>query len=282
MRLLLLTLALAAAQETSEDYKELLDRVALLEERLRLTNIPGVATDENDERSLLEQFTDAAGDFIVNRLLPRSDAQCAWNYAKSICVPRCECAFRHRAGDLTPSRACRLRDVMTTTEVCDPDVSGERGTFEKVAQHVVVRSERLVDKFMGFLRDAGPPTDDACDWRWASRRCEPASTCQLRFRFGDFHAGRSCRLRPPAPPVDDGFGDLDADFGRLDEGPAPDGGAEGPAPASPIAGAPEGSEAPDAAEGGGEEDPPADAIPAPTIHHAAPYGIGDDDRDATW
>jgi hypothetical protein len=169
-------------------------------------------------------------------------------------------------------------------------MSGERGTFEKVAQHVVVRSERLVAKFMGFLRDAGPPTDGECDWRWASKRCEPASTCQLRFRFGDFHAGRSCRLRSPAPPVDDGFGDLDADFGRLDEGPAPDGGAEDPAPASPreaVAGAPGRSEAP-AAEVGGEEeapeaaDPPADAIPAPTIHHAAPYGIGDDDRDATW
>ena len=90
MRVLLLAAALAAAQdaEPTGDYKELLDRVALLEERLRLTNIPEVTDDENDERSLLEQFTDAAGDFIVNRLLPRSDAQCRWNYAKSVCVPR--------------------------------------------------------------------------------------------------------------------------------------------------------------------------------------------------
>ena len=170
MRLLLLAAALAAAQETSEpsgDYKELLDRVALLEERLRLTNIPEVTDDENDERSLLEQFTDAAGDFIVNRLLPRSDAQCRWNYAKSVCVPRCECSFQHRAGDLTPSRACRLRppDSFLQEEVCDPDVSGERGTFEKVAQHIAVRSERAFDQLLGFLRDAAPDTSPECDWR---------------------------------------------------------------------------------------------------------------------
>ena len=55
MRVLLLAAALAAAQdaEPTGDYKELLDRVALLEERLRLTNIPEVTDDENDERSLL-------------------------------------------------------------------------------------------------------------------------------------------------------------------------------------------------------------------------------------
>ena len=46
-------------------------------------------------------------------------------------------------GDLTPSRACRLRppDSFLQEEVCDPDVSGERGTFEKVAQHIAVRAE---------------------------------------------------------------------------------------------------------------------------------------------
>ena len=217
MRVLLTIAALAAAQdpqkEPSGDYKELLDRVALLEERLRLTNIPEVTDDENDERSLLEQFTDAAGDFIVNRLLPRSDAQCRWNYAKSVCVPRCECSFQHRAGDLTPSRACRLRppDSFLQEEVCDPDVSGERGTFEKVAGLIAVRSERAFDQLLGFLRDAAPDTSPDCDWRWASKKCEPVDRCHLRYRFGDFHLGRSCRTRPPPVPLDDGFGELDED-----------------------------------------------------------------------
>ena len=289
MRVLLLAAALAAAQdaEPTGDYKELLDRVALLEERLRLTNIPEVTDDENDERSLLEQFTDAAGDFIVNRLLPRSDAQCRWNYAKSVCVPRCECSFQHRAGDLTPSRACRLRppDSFLQEEVCNPDVSGERGTFEKVAQHIAARSERAFDQSLGFLRDAAPDTSPECDWSWSTKKCEPVDRCHLRYRFGDFHLGRICRLRPPPVPIDDGFGELDEDFGRLDgfEPEAPD---EPDADAAPP-------DAPGAeAEEEAVEEPAADEEPSPEEPAAsglrgaatstAPYGLGDDDRDATW
>ena len=315
MRLLLLIAALAAAQdaEPTGDYKELLDRVALLEERLRLTNIPEVTDDENDERSLLEQFTDAAGDFIVNRLLPRSDAQCRWNYAKSVCVPRCECSFQHRAGDLTPSRACRLRppDSFLQEEVCNPDVSGERGTFEKVAQHIAARSERAFDQLLGFLRDAAPDTSPECDWSWASKKCEPVDRCHLRYRFGDFHLGRSCRTRPPPVPLDDGFGELDEDFGRLDafDTEAPEAEAdEEPADADfgrldadePDAAAPPDADAPAEAGGGGEEEEEA-ADEEPAAEEAAadeeapaagglrgaatstaPYGLGDDDRDATW
>ena len=295
MRVLLVIAALAAAQdpqnEPSGDYKELLDRVALLEERLRLTNIPEVTDDENDERSLLEQFTDAAGDFIVNRLLPRSDAQCRWNYAKSVCVPRCECSFQHRAGDLTPSRACRLRppDSFLQEEVCDPDVSGERGTFEKVAGLIAVRSERAFDQLLGFLRDAAPDTSPDCDWRWSTKKCEPSERCMLRYRFGDFHLGRSCRLRPP---LDDGFGELDEDFGRLDGFDASE--ADEPADADfgrldadepDAAAAPADADAPAEAGGGEEaaaEEPAAEEAAAGGLRGAAPYGLGDDDRDATW
>ena len=294
MRVLLTIAALAAAQdpqkEPSGDYKELLDRVALLEERLRLTNIPEVTDDENDERSLLEQFTDAAGDFIVNRLLPRSDAQCRWNYAKSVCVPRCECSFQHRAGDLTPSRACRLRppDSFLQEEVCDPDVSGERGTFEKVAGLIAARSERAFDQLLGFLRDAAPDTSPDCDWRWSTKKCEPAERCHLRYRFGDFHLGRSCRLRPP---LDDGFGELDEDFGRLDgfasEAAADEPDADAAPPDAPGAEAEEEAvEEPAADEEPAPEEPAPEEAAAGGLRGAAaataPYGLGDDDRDATW
>ena len=304
MRLLLLAAALAAAQdaEPTGDYKELLDRVALLEERLRLTNIPEVTDDENDERSLLEQFTDAAGDFIVNRLLPRSDAQCRWNYAKSVCVPRCECSFQHRAGDLTPSRACRLRppDSFLQEEVCNPDVSGERGTFEKVAQHIAARSERAFDQLLGFLRDAAPDTSVECDWSWSSKKCEPVERCYLRYRFGDFHLGRSCRTRPPPVPLDDGFGELDEDFGRLDgfdteapeaeadEPDAPVAEADAPGDVEAAGGGEEGveEEAADEEPAAEDEEPAAEEPAAAGLRGAtastAPYGLGDDDRDATW
>lgn len=40
-----------------------------------------------------------------------------------------------------------------------------------------------------------PPTSDGCDWNWRHGRCEPACECRLRYEFGDFHLGRSCRRR---------------------------------------------------------------------------------------
>mmetsp|Transcript_16484 Transcript_16484/g.33598 ORF Transcript_16484/g.33598 Transcript_16484/m.33598 type:complete len:291 (-) Transcript_16484:37-909(-) len=40
-----------------------------------------------------------------------------------------------------------------------------------------------------------PPTSEGCDWNWRHGRCEPACECRLRYEFGDFHLGRSCRRR---------------------------------------------------------------------------------------
>ena len=151
--------------------------------------------------------------------------------------------------------------------MCDPDVSGERGTFEKVAQHIALKSERAFDQLLGFLRDAAPDTSVECDWRWASKKCEPVDRCMLRYRFGDFHLGRSCRLRPP---LDDGFGELDEDFGRLDgfdaEPPRSGGGRRtrlwtGRGRAGRDT-APADADAPAEAGGGGEEEA-ADEEPAP-------------------
>jgi len=193
--------------------------------------------------------------------------------------------------------------------VCNPDVSGERGTFEKVAQHIAARSERAFDQLLGFLRDAAPDTSPDCDWSWSSKKCEPVERCHLRYRFGDFHLGRSCRLRPPPVPIDDGFGELDEDFGRLDGFDPEPSEAEADEPADadfgrldadePDAAAPPDADAPAEAGGGGEEEEAADEEPAAEEAAAdeeapaagglrgaatstAPYGLGDDDRDATW
>ena len=171
-------------------------------------------------------------------------------------------------------------------------MSGERGTFEKVAQHIAARSERAFDQLLGFLRDAAPDTSVECDWSWSSKKCEPVDRCHLRYRFGDFHLGRSCRLRPPPVPIDDGFGELDEDFGRLDgfEPEAPDEpDADAAPPDAPGAEAEEEAvEEPAADEEPAPEEPPAaDEAPAAgglrgAATSTAPYGLGDDDRDATW
>lgn len=40
-----------------------------------------------------------------------------------------------------------------------------------------------------------PPTDAQCDWNWTYLRCEPFCICDYQYKLGDYHLGRSCRLR---------------------------------------------------------------------------------------
>ena len=270
------------SSDQNDEMKNLLDRVTLLEERLRLTNIPELTDDEANERSLLEIFTDTIGDFVMHKLLPRSDAACRWNYAKSVCVPRCDCSFQHRAGDLTPGRACRLRPPDAHREACDPDVSGELGTLEKAATLVRTASARSWVAANRFLDAAAPPTDAECAWNWRLRSCDPPGRCELRYRFGDYHLGRACRLAGGAAFDDEDLFDArDAPFGEADDdrdaAPAADrfgrraGDAEFDAFAGAAFDAPEPFDAPDAPLGEADDD--RDAA-------ADLFGRADDDRDA--
>jgi len=40
-----------------------------------------------------------------------------------------------------------------------------------------------------------PPTDAQCRWDWRHARCEPHCDCAFVPLWGDYHLGRSCRLR---------------------------------------------------------------------------------------
>ena len=40
-----------------------------------------------------------------------------------------------------------------------------------------------------------PKTSKECDWNWMHLRCEPFCICSYQPIFGDYHLGRSCRLR---------------------------------------------------------------------------------------
>ena len=275
---LLAAACLCVELTSSDEMKNLLDRVTLLEERLRLTNIPELTDDEANERSLLEIFTDTIGDFVMHKLLPRSDAACRWNYAKSVCVPRCDCSFQHRAGDLTPGRACRLRPPDAHREACDPDVSGELGTLEKAATLVRTASARSWVAANRFLDAAAPPTDAECAWNWRLRSCDPPGRCELRYRFGDYHLGRACRLASDA--AFDAFGGAAFDDEDLfDAADAPFGEADDDRDAAAAAdrlGRRAGDAEFDAFAGAAFDAPEQDPFDAPD----APLGEADDDRDA--
>ena len=41
-----------------------------------------------------------------------------------------------------------------------------------------------------------PETDPECKWDWRFVRCEPFCECDFRLKRGDYHLGRSCRMKP--------------------------------------------------------------------------------------
>ncbi|KAL3804666.1 hypothetical protein HJC23_008481 [Cyclotella cryptica] len=64
------------------------------------------------------------------------------------------------------------------------DLFGERAK-ELLTQHII------------------PSTDTKCRWDWRMGRCEPYCECGYYFLWGDYHVGRSCRLRSKFTPLYD-------------------------------------------------------------------------------
>ena len=62
------------------------------------------------------------------------------------------------------------------------DLFGERAK-ELLTQHII------------------PATDADCRWDWRMGRCEPYCECGYYFLWGDYHLGRSCRLRSKFTPI---------------------------------------------------------------------------------
>ena len=62
------------------------------------------------------------------------------------------------------------------------DLFGERAK-ELLTQHII------------------PTTDAKCRWDWRMGRCEPYCECGYYFLWGDYHLGRSCRLRSKFTPI---------------------------------------------------------------------------------
>lgn len=47
-----------------------------------------------------------------------------------------------------------------------------------------------------IVTKATPPTDKECSFSYKRGRCEPKCQCRMQYRFGDYTAGRMCRLVP--------------------------------------------------------------------------------------
>eukprot|EP00977_Amphora_coffeiformis_P011625 scaffold2791_cov154-Amphora_coffeaeformis.AAC.9 len=78
----------------------------------------GAFGDDNDERTLLDVFGEAAKEFLTQRVIPDTDEQCRWDWRSVRCEPACECRIEGQLGDYHLGRACRLRDEVD--ESCVP------------------------------------------------------------------------------------------------------------------------------------------------------------------
>lgn len=183
---LLCGVALCEESLVTTSQKDLQDRLEYLEKHL------ATMQQDMEELSIVEAVAGSLGRFIGTRLLPKSDPECRWHNAKAICVPKCDCEFRYRPGDLTLSKMCRLRKTSSTPEIgdCDRNLDSEPGVLVKVAKGAKASAIATAS----FLDQAAPPTDPSCQWDWMRMKCSPG--CYLDYRFGDFTIGRSCRRLP--------------------------------------------------------------------------------------
>ena len=132
-------------------------------------------------------------DYITTRLTPKTDRECSWSYSQCKCVPKCRCSYQFQLGDYTLSRSCRVNRNTTAVELCDPDA------HEESDDNMLVQAQRALLRGLGQLERVldsyAPATSPECDWRWSSLRCEPREECRFYLKLGDYHVGRSCRLR---------------------------------------------------------------------------------------
>lgn len=230
-------IAVTATANSNDSQEKRIKDNELLELQLRLEQLEEMAfvrdrpeaQEDTGEQSLLEIFSDASRQWILQNFAPYTDPQCTFSLKRVQCEPRCECRMDFKLGDYSLGRACRLVDsspaggASEENEECDPNApeltgwqrlktaalrakqSAGRGIKSVLhgAKHglasgasetsrLVVRSCRTVYRHM---ETHAPPTDEECSFLFDGLYCEPQDLCTFRPRIGDFHPGRSCRLR---------------------------------------------------------------------------------------
>mmetsp|Transcript_4188 Transcript_4188/g.5400 ORF Transcript_4188/g.5400 Transcript_4188/m.5400 type:complete len:254 (+) Transcript_4188:1-762(+) len=173
--------------------EELLRRLDRLERSYKETNAEYVDFDDMAENSLLEMFGQTVKYFLTTRVVKPTDEECKFNYEHARCEPKCECSFNYKFGDYTLTRSCR---AMTPYEkaYCDPNA------YHPSDDTLIQRTERFTSNVLqnvgDFISDkVAPPTDKECYFNRATFKCEPRDLCHFHYQFGDYHFGRSCRIK---------------------------------------------------------------------------------------
>ena len=212
------------------------DKNALLMERLekyeRIFNVTHFNPDYDDVSIVELLFLNLREKLI--KLVPNTDEVCKFDWVVGECYPKCECEFKPKLGDYSPSRACRLRDKdmakignEEVNHTCDPNVKSTpwavkvarraqkevafKGAkvLQKAKQEVIVGHRIITTKLVELqhrIITQAPASDEECKWNLLQFRCSPVDMCIFDIQFGDYSLDRACRLR-----VDDVDNDNDND-----------------------------------------------------------------------
>lgn len=131
--------------------------------------------------------------WVVNSI-PPTDKECSFDWKSLSCSPSCSCMLQPKVGDLSLSRACRLR----SPQEIDPACVGHHPEPTIVHKAVDMALEVLANQsfaLLSALESYSPVTDEDCKWSWKKMRCYPTEFCTLDPQLGDFSLHRACRLR---------------------------------------------------------------------------------------
>eukprot|EP00525_Craspedostauros_australis_P005622 CAMPEP_0198125316 /NCGR_PEP_ID=MMETSP1442-20131203/42312_1 /TAXON_ID= /ORGANISM="Craspedostauros australis, Strain CCMP3328" /LENGTH=268 /DNA_ID=CAMNT_0043784897 /DNA_START=87 /DNA_END=893 /DNA_ORIENTATION=+ len=99
---------------------------------------PMTTNAEQDDRTLLDVFGEAAKEFLTQKLIPPTDTDCRWDWRFARCEPFCACAFAPQRGDYHLGRSCRRKTKVACDEPQDPT------KVQALIQTTVVRSQRVL------------------------------------------------------------------------------------------------------------------------------------------
>lgn len=96
---------------------------------------------EYDDRTLLDTFGEATKQYLTQKVIPPTDAECKWDWRSVRCEPFCLCSFFPKGGDYHLGRSCRI----TVRENCDPVESvPEANSLQLLIQRMVQGSRKVV------------------------------------------------------------------------------------------------------------------------------------------
>ena len=107
--------------------------------------------EEEDDRTLLDIFGESAKQYLTQKVIPPTDAECRWDWRSVRCEPYCHCSFLPQRGDYHLGRSCRLKPRRHPHENEIDDYNNDNtcedippNPMQWIIQQMVQRSRKII------------------------------------------------------------------------------------------------------------------------------------------